>query len=497
MGNQIKRPVNLLCLSDLHLDSWVGETVLQKLRQAVIKLKGNEIRWKPDFIVLAGDLVDARNKGYYPRVRTYLDAFTEDDVFQLDPFRIIAVPGNHDKDLPCWTDSCYKRASRCAVCKELDKSRYLREASEDEDVSFNYDLKENFDSNFKRFGAFYSHFVANPKEGEAYIYPEKYLGKNLSDVALTSGMKVFEDAKICFLCINTEWLYFPDEERRYDEGFLCPQVIQYCLNAYYNDYKGYTLVTVMHHNPSEMSWKTRFRSKPYKPDLLRSLYQYSDIILTGHNHTEILLPPDRMENHAQLFQLGPAAMTFRDDTLPQYHASLLHVDSLSGFVKICNFRFDHVRQDWKWEIDRNDYPIAPYAAMLHPGTPPSLAESIVIPLQSHRNEEIGKALNSYFPSLKESYAVHWKGLNDEGLLPWIQSTFEQDRNPALGGRKKSAFFIYSLADLDRKTFQQLKASVFSVEALREAVYRKELILIQVWFKYRDPHATIGMPPPPR
>lgn len=478
MENPIKRPINLLCLSDLHLDSPSGQEVLRKLRLAVKQLQEEDIRWMPDFIVLAGDLVDARHKEYYPKVQEYLASFTEDKDFQLDPFRIIAVPGNHDRSIHCWADACYRRSSRYAGCRELKKNAQLKAAIQKD--AFNFDLGGEYNSNFQSFADFYKPYVEKQKEGEEYLFAKEYLGEKLSNVALTSGLKVFHYAKTCFLCINTEWVYFPDEDRAYDGGFLCSPVVFSSLKEYFDHYKDYTLVTVMHRHPSELSWETKFRAMPYKPDLLRYLFQYSDLILTGHNHTERLLPPDRMENHAQLFQLGPAAMTSRDSTLPQYHASLIHVEPISGRVKICNFRYEHGKRDWDFDIDRNDYPIAPFAAMLHSDMRPSLAESVVIHLPSHREEDIEKALRRHFPDM-EDYALSWKNIHDSHLVDWIKEKYP---------KRKTAFFIYSLTNHDRDKFRDLKGRLFSDKDFREAVYRKDCLLLEVWFKHRD----TGLPP---
>jgi predicted phosphodiesterase len=497
----IKRPVNLLCLSDLHLDSESGKMVLRKLIRSVKELKWEEIRWQPDFIVLAGDMVLAQNKMFYKDVKECLLELTSDKDFQLDPFRVIAVPGNHDKDIvSCWKKDCMKGSRRCAVCSELDRYKEVRDAIKafrNDDTKFTYDLSK-FKDSFQRFGEFYSPFVEKRTGGEQYIFPKEFLGENLSSVALTSGLKVFDDAKICFLCINTEWTYFPDEERKYDEGFLCDPVVFSSLNTFINEYKGYTLVTVMHHNPSEMSWEIRFRSQSRKPDILRYIYQYSDVILTGHNHPEILLPPDRMENHAQLFQLGSACMSARGGSLPQYHASLIHVDPLSGHVEICNFLYEHRKQDWIRIIDKNNYQLTPYDTVLPPGTSPALTDAIVLPIQSHRKEEIEKALRAYFPDVFEVYDCHYWNIHEKSPLA------DEIRMACTPGRK-SAFFIYSLTDLDHQNFCELKQSLFSGKeepetdsdaqafTLRKALYAQELLLVEIWFRHRDTQAALGRP----
>ena len=494
-SRSIKRPVNLLCLSDLHLDSHYGKWVLNKLRLAVAHLGDEEknILWKPDFIVLAGDLIEAKNRDkkdyYYKELQIYLETLIND--FQLTPFRVIAVPGNHDKGIPCWNDSCYESDSRCTVCKELDNAQKLKEENE-KDGGLHFDFLGTYNNHFEKFGKFYHHFAKeNRGKGEEYCSPpELQKGNNKTNIALTSGLKVFDECKICFLCINTEWTYFPDKERRFDEGFLCSQIVHSSLEHFIQNYNGYTLVTVMHRNPCELSWNTKFRTKPIKPNILRNLYQYSDIILTGHNHTERLLPPDRMENHAQLFQLGPVSMSPRDGTLPLYHASLIHVNPLAGFVKVCNFRFNHDNHEWEHRIDGNDYQIATYPVILPHRTKPSVAESVVIPVKSFGDMDIKNALRGHFPTLTEKYECYCTDIHREcyELREWVMTNWRTATQSS--ETKNKAFFFYcglpNLEDWVRQKFESLKQSLIEEKTFKYALYKKEVILIEVWFRHWDP-----------
>ena len=96
----IKRPITLLCLSDLHLvPEDPGMSLLSSLRSAIKSEISKDIRWKPDYVVIAGDMVEASRKNY-PQVKKYIQSFIDDNDFHLHPFKIIAVPGNHDKDFP-------------------------------------------------------------------------------------------------------------------------------------------------------------------------------------------------------------------------------------------------------------------------------------------------------------------------------------------------------------------------------------------------------------
>lgn len=485
----INRPVNLLCLSDLHLDSESGLAVINQLQDVILQeVMGDDVRWSPDFIVLAGDLVDGsssnrKKRSYYKKVQLYLNSFLEK--LHLNHFHVIAVPGNHDKSISCWKSSCYYRSSRCKECHILDKYAQFKKASKEE-RRFEFNIAKEFDSDYHDFGVFYGPYAKkSDMPGEVLLAPDLF--GRVSHSALTSGIKVFPSAKICFLCVNTEWAYFPDVDRLFDDGFLCPPVIKSSLDTYYNDFRDYTLVTVMHRNPSELSWETRFRLKPYMFDVLGSIYQYSDVILTGHNHTERLLVPDFMANHAQLFQLGPASVKSRDATLPQYHASLLHIDSLSGNVSVCNLRYNYKNHHWDWGIDQNNYPITPYSSMVPFDASLPWAESIVIPLSSFRDEEIENALLTYFPDLAKKFSFYYKGIQEYGLEEWITSI--------CASKRKAAVFIYSLSKLDHCLFESIKKKLLQNPSFRYALIRQEIVLMEIWFKCRNPQEALNGPSP--
>lgn len=496
MDLRIKRPFTLLCLSDLHYSD--NGDVLKKLGEAIRKMPASTPPWTPDFIVIAGDLVHYDQKDKYNDVLKRIDDLICGSGFRLGRFHVIAVPGNHDKDITLHSSpKCYRRGS-CRKCKVMRQNRELKDALLGENLSFDdkdVTLQDRYDGNFKSFGAFYRNCVEVKRGvGEEYVFPAEILGGSLSNVALTSGLKVFHDAKVCFLCINTEWTYFPttrieDRIRKCDDGFLCAPLIYSSLKTYREKYRDFTLVTVMHRNPADLPWETRFRADPYKPDILRHLYQFSDVILTGHNHIERMQPPHRMENHAQLIQLGSSSLKCGNNHLQQYYASMIRIDPIAGQLNTCTLRYDHGQDVWEPFFDKKDYPLAHYAAMLPPGTPPSQAESIVVPLSSHQDEEIRHALNYHFPDLeKGGYTIRFKNINDSGLEQWIME------NVVPGD--KSAFFLYSLTHLDHERFSRLRATLLSEDeykAFRTAFYRKECLLMEVWFKGRDFEGDLDYP----
>lgn len=489
----IKRPITLLCLSDLHLvPKESGKSILTALRSAIKKEICKDARWRPDYVVFSGDMVEASMKDYNI-VSQYIKSFIDDNDFHLHPFKIIAVPGNHDKDLPFLSKKTDGFDIELNIEREKNKS--FSNALESE-APFKFDLKAHFKDNFDGFGNFYKEYVEqsyylDEKMLGEYDFPSEFLGAALSDIALTSGLKVFHDAKICFLCINTEWVYMPDKYAEKGEKLLlCTPVIYSSIKRIQKYYNDYTIITVMHRNPSEFTWESRNRVEPNKPDILRYLYHYSDIILTGHEHIEKVLPPHKMENHAQLFQLGSASVESRNNnSIAHYLAALMHIDPVEGTINICNFRYDGMGPNWEASIDPNTYPLA------HKAVVSQFDESLgvssargrylctTVSVKSFEKEDTIMALRNRFIGIEEAgYSIHCLSVNDVGLFNNIKSIRYS------GG--KVALFLYTLSQIDHDKFISVKKKLYSLSEFRRDVYLKKFIISEVRFVCHNPEKEL-------
>lgn len=489
----IKRPITLLCLSDLHLvPKESSQAILTSLRSAIKKQIYKNARWRPDYVVCSGDMVEASRKDY-KTVNKYIESFINDQDFHLHPFKIIAVPGNHDKDFPFLSYSCKRFSSELAI--EHDKNRSFITALKS-DKPFEFDMKAHFKDNFKSFGDFYKDYVTRCyyQEGQMlgeYDFPHEYLGDELSNIALTSGLKVFHDSKICFLCVNTEWVYLPDKYADKEAVLqLCTPVIYSSLKRIQQYYNDYTIITVMHRNPSEFSWEARNRVERNKPDILRYLYHYSDIILTGHEHIEKVLPPHMMENHAQLFQLGSASVESRNNnSVSHYLAALMYIDPVEGNINVCNFRYNGLGPEWEASIDPNTYHLAHNAVASHlfvPSQAPSVLAnypSTTVSVKSFEKDDAIMALRNRFAGIEEAgYSIHCLSVNDKDLLNSIRNI------RILGG--KNALFLYTLSTIDHEKFIDIQKELYSQKEFRRDVYMKMFILSEVRFVCHDPEKEI-------
>ncbi|MBR1706776.1 MAG: metallophosphoesterase [Bacteroidales bacterium] len=401
----MKRPVTILCLSDLHLvPGKTGEEVLARLKKEIKEYMARDIRWQPDFIVMAGDLVDAKSRNY-PLVSRYIDSIVGDPDFRLHPFRVVAVPGNHDKMFRYLDRRGLGR--KVLLAREKKKNKAFSEQVQ-ATRPFDFGFKKQYAYNFSSFGAFYSKYVKDREYGRDsadmdYVYPSGLLGEELEDVALTSGIKVFHRERLCFLCINTEWTFLPEKDEDENDRAnvrLCAPLVYHSLKAIHSKYPDYTLVTVMHRNPVELSWEERNRAQVNKPDILYYLYSYSDVILTGHNHIERILPPHRMSNRAPLFQLGSASMESRENSIPQYYGALMHIDPIRETVELLDMRYDHFLGSWK--IKPGGRFDLPDKYTVRTDAPEGIDPVRVVKAKSIEKGDIEKAISSIYPTLDGS-----------------------------------------------------------------------------------------------
>ena len=220
----MKRPVTLLCLSDLHLvDQTIGNLAITQLKTSLNKLVEANCRLRPDYIVMAGDLIDATGTEKsedrrYLAVKKWIELLRTD--LNLPKFNVIVVPGNHDKILKRDEKTVDKRK-----CKALLKSMESCTTMKWEDVM-------SFDSNFLSFGKFYQYYLK--KDNELCLFapslkPPKTGKKRQPSVETTSGIKVFLDDKICFLSINTEWFYLRGADKSLP--------VQLCTPLVYNSFQ--------------------------------------------------------------------------------------------------------------------------------------------------------------------------------------------------------------------------------------------------------------------
>ena len=362
----MKRPLVILCLSDLHyLPETPGADALKGIKSATTNLESALV---PDYIVVAGDIIvnkstyNERQKGY-KSVQELLDDLAKS--YDIDKTKIIIAPGNHDKVCTLENEGEKKKVKRffhklfSLIQKEVGgglkvkkyQSENMRIAELEEyckSNDSNYDYEKNFGLQFQEFAEFYSNFIPDNNDYDnnncVYFSPLSEDG-NLSK---TIGIKFFPEDQICFVTINTEITYTPENTGNANVMRLVPQLINkiiYQLSA--AEYANYRVITVMHRNPNEFSF-----AEINKWSSLDYIYNWSDIILTGHNHPDRCQTPHLMANHAQLFKLGASSLNNRTCKEPtNYNALILNLDSSYNKLKYYYLKYSLDVRDSDWQIE--------------------------------------------------------------------------------------------------------------------------------------------------
>lgn len=339
-------------MSDLHLYSWDEDKrqfrEIKNLLKYIRTLASNDVFWWPDYIVLAGDVIQYK-KGIerateYQNAEKVIDYILKQ--FHLDKSKVIITPGNHDKDYPeinndllqkiiDYDNNIYSLVEDKISSKDkdiIDKQKEIDDniselsklCNNNQESGFDFDNK--FGESFRPFYDFYGKYINENN----YFYPDKLLNKK-QPLYSTFGLKVFENHKVCFLTINTELTYTPKNSHNSEIMRLVKPLIYPLIQKIRDKYPQYTVVTVMHRDPRESSWKER---NGKNVSIIEELYECSDVILTGHEHPEKWLVPHMMSNSAQLFKLGSSSMESRNPYSPLEHfATLIKIDSMAGSVQ--------------------------------------------------------------------------------------------------------------------------------------------------------------------
>lgn len=351
------RPISILCLADIHYNPIGDMTALDnlgnELRTFITKGNNNK-RWEPDYIVIAGDLAD-KSKGLKDSV-SFIDSLC--NKFHLSSDRVILVPGNHDASKTSTTIVDMKGL------KELFK--------------YFCDFPNKNDNFTRIFSEKFKEFI---NIGNKY-YNSSFKPSIIDDsLSCLSGVKVFEEDQLCFVQINTEWLYELGKDKskitssvggivedispfmRLDENCsLCPPLIKASYHYIKENYPTYTVVTVMHRCIDHLSAEEKNISDSSQIDAIRYIKNGSDIIISGHDHIIHPLPPTLLDNHVQHFQLGSVGRPESFSKELSRFAEIIRLDSNNGiieqlFIHCINNASTNTYWDFKEETNPKYYPL--------------------------------------------------------------------------------------------------------------------------------------------
>lgn len=335
------RLFSILCLSDLHVDitkddgntdNFKQSSIIRKYRLLSNFLESEKVNssvYFPDFIAVCGDIFDKGklNDNNVTFVKEKIFNVLKENLVYKKTQNIIIVPGNHD--------SCFEKGMEA----ELNdfSSKCIEQTGEKT-------------RHFKKFINFCRDF-----RGDANDFPD--------------GLKVFEEERICFWTINSEWLTYslPSNRERLNKQFgidiykcdindkesefaVLPKNTQRNLEIIKTKYPDYFIITLIHRPIYSLCWSQKQES------LYEAICQESDLILSGHFHPIFNQRPSMFLNLTQQFELGSASS---DDVHEHNTADLLMINPLYGDDSIIHYPLKYDK-DKGWACEKksiNTYPL--------------------------------------------------------------------------------------------------------------------------------------------
>jgi len=309
--------INILHLSDLHFgiepDPRHAPTAIA-LRQNTLdallkKLKRVDQSWRPDIVVISGDIGWKGRTDDYDQAQEWL---IDNLMKELDiaPERLLISPGNHDIDRT----------------KTIGMSPPAAAAEADEWLKV-----EHLDNFIRPFEAFkdFSRKMAIPQlvAGDRSFH--------------TTGMRDLLDLK--FIMLNSAWFCRGDADRdRLWPGLPLLKVMNAASQIGDPDKYDDNPITIalMHHPPAWLNEAER-HTFDKRINTIRYLAERSHLILTGHVHAAFE-HPDRKNNRAYLFSGGA---TYEGDDY-RNNISILKINKADRTVTRRKFEFDPRYGSW-------------------------------------------------------------------------------------------------------------------------------------------------------
>ena len=430
----MKRPISILCLADIHFDVKGDMSAFKTLYSEFAKFidtDKNRVKWLPDYIVIAGDVAD--KNGGYNIVKKLIQRLCSKEAFNIANNHVIVVPGNHDKNTEVPLDQHDKDIG------VFDK--YCEKCDGENVVKFGDVFADRFDEYIKFSKKYTSNLKFNSKGNNSV------LDKRLRCL---SGVKVFDDDHICFLYVNTEWLYVSGRDKaivkkskhedvdfskfvRLDENcILCAPLVKDACNYIKNHCSSHKVITVMHRGFDHFSWKEKNPTDAASIDSIGYLLKYSDIIISGHDHVFSPAPPTLIGNRVQHFQLGAAGIKEPRKEEFQRSAEIIRLDVSNEKVEQLFIEYKNTKAGFQWcfEESQRDYPL--FSRFLSKSesakvTPYHL--DTLLNAKSSSKKDIERSISTYF-NLPSSYKLKTIAANSD-IKNRIESLVSQNEGKFL------------------------------------------------------------------
>ncbi|MHA1380165.1 MAG: metallophosphoesterase [Candidatus Helarchaeota archaeon] len=316
--------INILHLSDLHfgleLLADIKEDVIEKrtkiLDKLIEKIENLDRYWKPDIIVISGDIGFSGEKENYNEAWKWINLLLKK--LNLNTERLLLCAGNHDRYI-----------------KDIIKLKRIYPKIDDIDKFLEMD---NIKILAQRFNAF-SEFCK-----EHYI---PYLIFNDESNHLIGFREIL---KLRFVVLNSSWFSLGDENDRGNIFIGLPHILnmkkkEQLINP---DTTEYITISILHH-PFEWLNQSEIDKYGERDVTYVELARNCDIILSGHTHGEELFEPDKKFASAWLFKAG----AIFDKDLLVYNCEILKIDITNRSADRLKLYYDS-EKGWIDEVDKKN-----------------------------------------------------------------------------------------------------------------------------------------------
>lgn len=439
------RPVTLLCLADLHYENYEIPEIIQLGHFINNEICKRSEVWRPEYLAVAGDIINwteekknIKNKAKYAKAAEEIGKLIK--ILQIQGNHVVFVPGNHDNTIS--VDIEFKRLSNNLEAfnefSDSDAADAKKMAIAFEPYFEDYiNFVQNFSQRFyfkskcralvnivldlfgtkKSIGASVFTKAPNVHRPEYTDSFKKTKLKGGDELAYLSGVRVFEDDKLCFVLTNTEWLYVPEDPftnknrmdnatkegiRRYMDLYekcrLCAPFVKDAFKLIHDKYTDYTVVTLSHRGLDDMRGE-RYVTDKEKIDSIQLIKANSHILLSGHDHTTYLEPPTLINNKVQHFKLGCVG---RGDPATYNHirtATLVRINPAQNRTDFIQMEYDNNRGRGQWTVKNEDsaYPLVSNYKSLHDENKNDFG-IVVIRAKSNAENDVNRAIQNYYRS---------------------------------------------------------------------------------------------------
>nr|WP_302829360.1 metallophosphoesterase [uncultured Bacteroides sp.] len=358
----------ILILSDLHYESKRKDDFERIFNPFLDKLSAflkNHQEWSPQCLVLAGDIAHSENDMTgYDDIRSYIEKIKLEIGIS---FQVVAVPGNHDKQL---TPIEYTKEELTALKnsseekkKSIKAKAQLRVSEKDleaakmflnmytnpqpEVCSKNSEYLKKYFGNYARFISSYYDTV------HWHPIPDIKIDSELKSI---SGYYLLEYPKICLVALNTEWQYVVGNAGGHRSILTLDENITKQVEKHVKGLKrnGYTIITIMHRSPYRLCWNDIY-GRLDENSLVERIIGISDLIICGHEHNTKNREPDMLMNSTLLYQNGSMFDRNKEDGRYPYSASLLRIDTKARMLNVIRIRFNTGNAlTYEWTVASED-----------------------------------------------------------------------------------------------------------------------------------------------